>query len=330
MPSLTGLPALDVAIGMALLYLILSLLCSAVQEAIASVLNWRATMLEQGVRNLLGGGFESTKDPDARSARAAYELYQHPLINALYRERLIGTGQRLPSYIAPRTFALALLDTFAPDAAASPDQTGPKAPHDIIADTRAAIIGNDFLPGPTKRAITTILDQSRGDIDRARQGIEQWYNDAMARVSGWYKRKAQVVLSVLALLVAVGLNVDSVVVAQALWKQPALRAAVVSQADKLGGTGQTGTLTGAESLDQAANAVDQVKKLQLPIGWSSDKSDPRHVSLSSHLLAKIAGWAATLLALSLGAPFWFDTLSRLSRLRGSGTPTQPAPAAAQG
>jgi hypothetical protein len=32
----------------------------------------------------------------------------------------------------------------------------------------------------------------------------------------------------------------------------------------------------------------------------------------------------TIAALNLGAPFWFDLLSRLSRQRGAGAPEKPA------
>jgi hypothetical protein len=44
----------------------------------------------------------------------------------------------------------------------------------------------------------------------------------------------------------------------------------------------------------------------------------------------IGGWVLTILAISLGAPFWFDTLGRLSRLRSSGKPETPLPATGSG
>ena len=44
----------------------------------------------------------------------------------------------------------------------------------------------------------------------------------------------------------------------------------------------------------------------------------------------VGGWLLTLLAISLGAPFWFDALSRFSRLRSSGKPETPLPAAGSG
>lgn len=355
MPELTGLPALDVAIGLALMYLLLSLFLSAVQETVAAILNWRATMLEEGIRNLLAGappgpvavggaGEGSTEGAApagipagvarASGVTAANELYRNPFILALYRKSSRGLFRRtqkprLPSYIAPRTFALALLDTFAPNAAA-PTANASKSEHDIIKGVRTAIDGNTLLPVGTKRALISILDQARGDLDKVRHGIEAWFDDSMARVSGWYKRKTQIVLCILAATVAVGLNVDSVVVARTLWRDPALREVVVQAATKPGGVGETGKLPGDTPADRAANGLESVKKLNLPIGWSKNPNDPRHVSLRNHGLAKLAGWLITFMALSFGAPFWFDTLSRLSRLRNSGKPEAPLSAPGRG
>jgi hypothetical protein len=50
-----------------------------------------------------------------------------------------------------------------------------------------------------------------------------------------------------------------------------------------------------------------------------------------HRLDHDAGWLLlTITAISLGAPFWFDTLGRLSRLRSSGKPETPLPATGSG
>ena len=53
MPDLTGIPALDLAIGMSFVFLMLSLLASAVQEWIASLLALRSATLEKGLRSML-------------------------------------------------------------------------------------------------------------------------------------------------------------------------------------------------------------------------------------------------------------------------------------
>ena len=49
-----GSTILDIAIGMAFVYLLLSLVCSAANEIIEAILKGRAKHLEAGIRNLLG------------------------------------------------------------------------------------------------------------------------------------------------------------------------------------------------------------------------------------------------------------------------------------
>ena len=53
MPDLSGLPALDLAIGLAFIFFLLSTLAATIQEFIAALLGLRARTLEQGLRSLL-------------------------------------------------------------------------------------------------------------------------------------------------------------------------------------------------------------------------------------------------------------------------------------
>ena len=129
----------------------------------------------------------------------------------------------------------------------------------------------------------------------------------MERASGWYKRKAQLVLALLATIFAIGLNVDAVQVAHQLYNDEAVRTAVVGQVrlDRAAGGRRRG------GAGQPASAPGRLERGEPPsdvVGW----------------LSPIPGWLITIAALNLGAPFWFDLLSRLSRQRGAGIPEQPA------
>jgi hypothetical protein len=95
-----------------------------------------------------------------------------------------------------------------------------------------------------------------------------------------------------------------VAVATSLWNDDVVRSAVATRAAAAKGTPE-----------DAAKAVDEVSELQLPIGWGANAPD--------NVLTSIPGWLITIAALNLGAPFWFDLLSRLARLRGSGVPERP-------
>ena len=347
MPDLTGIPALDLLIGLSFIFLLLSLFCSAIQEAIAGLLAMRAKTLEQGLRNMLEDHVPGQAPPPPAPNDAGplqVQVLDNPLIRTLYRDSRIGLRKSLvfigkvenkaPSYMAPRAFALALVDTLAPGLQTTGANGEPLHSRDVVKALRERVAGLEWLPGNTKSALLRLIDDARGDIDRVRQNVEAWFDDSMARVSGWYKRKAQIVLCVLALLVTVTMNVDTLIIGQTLWKDDAVRSRVVAAANAAAAPstpaagGQPGAPAPAPAtpdLDKAAQDVSDVKKLGVPMGWNENARDPRHLA-AKDWPGKLLGWFLTVVALSLGAPFWFDTLSRLSRLRNSGKPETPLPA----
>jgi hypothetical protein len=96
-----GLESLDIIIGLFFVYLLLSLICTAVNEYIASLTNRRGKLLVRGINDLL-------RDVDA--PEVAQKFFDHRLIRGLYTPKLRGGKEREPSYIPARTFAMTLLD----------------------------------------------------------------------------------------------------------------------------------------------------------------------------------------------------------------------------
>src|SRR5882724_11562891 len=102
-----GSSALEVAIGLVFTYLLLSLLCSAINEWIAGVFSLRARKLAAGIKSLL---------QDETGLGLAKALYSHGLIDGLSKKSQKPDDQEPlkgkdgPSYIPPRTFATALMD----------------------------------------------------------------------------------------------------------------------------------------------------------------------------------------------------------------------------
>jgi hypothetical protein len=304
MPSINGNAALDVLIGLIFLFFLLSIVCSSANEAIAVVLGLRAKNLEQGIRSLLDG------------KENADIFYGHPRIQAFVKPARF-LRPRLPSYIPAHAFALTVLDTFAPPAGGADD--------DLIARAKRAIgAGGPAAPHPTIRTlIADALDEARGDIDKFRTSLEHSFDDVMDRVSGWYKRRVQLILFVLAVGLSVAINADSFAIGQRLWKDDALRAATVAQATTIvkAGTAQCVKQSqGKGPAETAADCVDQVKALGLPIGWSHATS-PHSFAQG---LGKVGGLLVTAFALTLGAPFWFDLLGKVANLRGTGPKTPGA------
>ena len=109
-----GSAALELAIGLIFIVMLVSLLVTALTELLASWLRWRASNLWKSLRGMLGGSVQE-------------QVYNHPLLKTLMTPttgppvglawlfRLPGLRRlwptaKGPSYIPPRTFALALLD----------------------------------------------------------------------------------------------------------------------------------------------------------------------------------------------------------------------------
>ncbi len=298
---MTGFSILEVTIGLAFSYLLLSLVSSVLQEMIASALKLRANNLWQGVQSLL------------HDETLAEQLYGHGLLKGMCK------GDRKPSYLPSRTFALALMDVIKP-----PKHSG------SVFEAAKTSLDNFNIPSDRLREVLKALVEDAGDdAERFRENIEEWFDDSMDRISGWYKRQARLMLLGIGVFVAVGLNVDSIRVAETLWEEPKLRAAISEEAGKFIQTNPDGTPD--TELKDLLSAVDA---LPLPIGWRGGleaKFYPAGSSAGHQIwswITAVVGWSLTALAISLGASFWFDALGKLLKLRTAGTPparkTKPA------
>jgi hypothetical protein len=288
-----GSPALEVAIGLAFVFFLLSLIVSAGTEAVAWVFKLRAKTLVTGVERLLG---------DQRISDA---LLSHPLVQS---DVTTPVRKRRPSYLSARNFALALVQILR--------QEG----RDAVGALKQVEAGIDGFcsDSPLGAQLRALLEDADTSMVRFRGATERWFDDGMDRVSGWYKRKSQLVTIVIAVVVAIGLNASAVRIAERLINEPTVRAAVVSNAEKAllkpgEEEGSGGSLTAAGK--QAEGAVEEVDSLELPILWSA-ANDP-FSSWDAGVVAA-AGWLITVLAISLGAPFWFDALGKLANLRTTG------------
>jgi hypothetical protein len=305
MPDLGDLPALDVALGLAFLFFLLSTVCSAINEGIASALGWRAKTLEDAIGNLLAHG---EWKHEGQSKDLASEVFDHWRIRALVRDPNSSIRRRnKPSYMPPRAFSLAVAETLA----AGPKGPGPGespwelADADILERVRAAV--GSLPEGQARALVSKAAVNADGTLEGFRRQVETGFDDSMERASGWYKRKVQVTIAVLAAAVTLGLNVDSLQIGSRMWSDKPVRTAVAAKAGVAG------------DAQKAADAVESINQLKLPLGWGANNA-PKSVGAG---LRRIPGWLITIAALSLGAPFWFDLLSRVARLRGSGVPKEP-------
>jgi hypothetical protein len=345
MPSFSFL---DVAIGLIFVFLLLSLICSSLNEGMESFLRNRAIDLEAAIRNLLGdkpGSWWASVLPWINSVKAdsiTRDFYSHPLIRSLVR-----TENRLPTYIPSRNFALAVMDMVGEQGhlLRGATQTSPgSAP---AAVTLEDTINKSPLPDNLKKSIEALYRAANGDIPQTRLNIEKWFNSSMDRVSGWYKSRTQKILFCIGVVVTIAVNADSIAIFQNLSHSKNLQA-IVNAASSA--TGAQPPLS-PEQQTPVNKAMDQLNALDIGIGWASEKEQQKHgptvdtsklpLSLNKnscgteqrpctdrigwivHLLyLHGVGWLITAAAISLGAPFWFDTLNRFMVVRSTVKPSE--------
>ncbi len=293
-----GSTVLDVIVGVIVIFLAISLATSAVTEGIASFLGLRSATLFKEVGKVLN---------DPKFTGLARDLYNHALINP----RSQGTAQtpsdkdlqaNRPAYIDPKQFATALLDVVNLPTSGFPD----------IATMKAAI-SRAVPEGQVRDFLTKTIDRTAGDVSKMHTEIATWFDTSMDRVSGTYKRKTQLISFLIALVIAVALNIDVVQAGKTLWLQPLDEKALVS----------------VNKSSTYEEAVKQIEQAGVPIGWSAGHYpfawDQRGFGFNWgpwDWVAAGIGWLLAAVSTIFGAPFWFDALQTFVRLKGSGPSPQ--------
>jgi len=367
------LQMLNVAIGIIFIYLLLSLICTAINEIIEKFLKNRASDLRRGIEVLLQNN---------ENNNLLEKLYNHPLIFSLYDGNYNKTSsKKLPSYIPSANFALALMDIILPassknlsgaagGAALNPGNqvtpennaiqqsanegssatsgnavpgtlvegavggSGPVIKSENTLDTlRGALL--NWPDSSAKSALLTLIDSAEGDINKARKNIETWYNSSMDRVSGWYKRRVQIITIFVGLGLTLAMNADTISIFKGLLNNPTLQNSLVAASGEYVKAAKEASTDPEESPEaRLQKNVEEINDLRLPIGWDWNTPDSllSKTSLQNKKLAvpsgkdpvswiiKFFGWFITALAISLGAPFWFDTLNKIMVIRSTVKP----------
>ncbi|MGZ2747687.1 hypothetical protein [Burkholderia stagnalis] len=214
---------------------------------------------------------------------------------------------------------------------------------DPLADIEAAV--RSLPVSHTSESLMLLLANARRDVALMRQEtvlaeqhvaafiahVDAWYVSVMHRVSGWYKRWSQIVLVSIALAVVAAANVDTISLASALAYDDALRAEmsamaveVVQPNPKSGADGVVPVSRPNAAPDNAAANASRhsLADLEAELGWTQARFEK--LAQPYALFKKLIGLLLTIVAVSLGAPFWFETLSKIVNLRMSGTlPADP-------
>jgi hypothetical protein len=321
---------LGVAIGVATVCLILSIIASHVQELWASFSARRAASLETALEQMLG-------DPSLAKA-----FFDHPLIRVTafsptrsgFLRRNAPVEPR-PSYVASDLFNKVLQSILV-------------STHRLTATGLPAIVA--ALPDCSiKSRVATLTSGLEADSRACNAAVEKWYDDTMDRINGLYKRNTQVVLLCLGLFLAILCNANLLHVAATLWNSSAARDELTAMAQVLSRqastTGSPAHPTSAETASSpapaiasppaASSAMDPTASHELvfnaaktnleslPIGYGGSQSflsywrEATRAPLPhlSEWTYNILGWVLTAVAISLGAPFWFDLINKFVNIR---------------
>lgn len=301
-----GSQAIETAIGLTAMFFVIAAAASAIVEAISRVVSKRAKNLEVAIAAMLTGDADIA-DTAVGAALAGFQG------TSMYKSALRGSGKSLfrkrfkrPAYLSSKAFVDALSELLTDPAKTTTFAT---------------------LPAGLQQRLRPILLSTQGEALQAKASLEQWFDETMSRLEGSYKRWASLWIFCIALVIVLSANASTFKVAERLYRDPATREAVADAATSY--SQQPADVAGR--IKSVADATDTLEELKLPIGWDDQTknelrwkgkdSDGNELDFGHKLgvfAALIAGWIATALLVMLGAPFWFEVLTKLVSLRGTG------------
>lgn len=290
----------EVALGLAAVYLVFSLLCSTLVEFLAGVFSLRGKQLERGIRYLVEDELLSDN------------LLRHSMLSKL------SDKYRKASYIPAENFRIALIDSL-----------------QLYSSKEKTLIEclEELPEGGLRQSLTAMWLDSNEDELIFKEKVENWFSGNMVRVSGWYKRQIQKVLLLVAFILAAMMNIDSIRIARDIPHDAELRSEMVKQLPKLipqQGLFNQPAILKTSSISEESELLKQryqvlqkttneLETLELPLGWH----DFGFISASFQWydwLLMILGWFISAFAASMGADFWFSSIGKVINLRSGGKP----------
>ncbi|MEV3980257.1 hypothetical protein [Nonomuraea sp. NPDC049758] len=335
----------DLALGLVVSFLLLSLLVSGVNEAFVRLLAIRSKFLWAYLRDTLDGADAHGRSwlpakvrdvfaalPFSRDPRPVHSDQPAPaepgtlpvaeteaqdaMVRLLY-ERVQEIdhptkGRTSIADIPPGRFAVALMEMAAAE---------PEGVEGFLAKLKE-------MGSPLYGHLRGVWETAQRDLDRFRQGVETWFDGEMERLSMLYKRYVKWVVAVLGLLVTLLFTMDGLEYGKTLLRDNAFRASVTAVAE-----------AGPAAYDELKARCGQSD----PVPCITETlSEPAMVQMLQHALVSIAipaegdptlhwngatwwsrlttpshwpGYLLTYVALLFGAPFWWDVFRRITGIK---------------
>jgi hypothetical protein len=162
----------------------------------------------------------------------------------------------------------------------------------------------------TKYQLKNLWEQAANDKEKFKELVENWYEDQMDRISGWYKRKLTILTFIIGFVIAGLFNVDTIGLTTELVKNEEMRTMLVEGAKTYIANNPDGVSTG--SFTEQKEYIDSVNTEMSNYNYVMGVSKEAKFTFWT-----VLGWLITAFAISLGAPFWFDLLNKLMQVRNS-------------
>ncbi|MHA4741998.1 hypothetical protein [Dyadobacter sp. MSC1_007] len=328
--------ALDVVIGLIFIYLLYSLLATILCEWIVTFIGLRGKALRKIIFQMLNDDKSEIQD----LTKLGNAFYRHPGIKYMIEDLIFL--KKNPVYISKETFSKVVIDLLRGQNVV-PGQSFRQPIQNSLDNAEIAWKFSKCqedqkqeqgakIDSETLSYLKSMWADSQGDVQKFRAHIEIWYTEMMDKCTGVYKKYNQMVLLGVGLFIAILFNVDSIKIAKKLENNPAIAKRIVSQASDFRKANpnlfssravespKDSTITERiqERLDNKAMEVvsEDIGKTNdlLALGWSSKGKNCDGYS--------ILGWILTAIAISFGAPFWFDLLNKLMSLRAAIAPKE--------
>lgn len=336
---MTSFPILDLIAGLIFIYFLLALINNSCIELYSGFIGLRSEVLTNWIKKTFGD--------------VADKITDHVLLNGMSSPGKSAHYMNAKSFA--KTIA-ELVYTSAKEAAENKDTITTASfeitnLNDAIAKsafpTPIKTLLRSFI---AKTSAQKKVNAAVSEVDHFEEQIEHWFNAIMERLTGHYKRKTVWYTFVFASIITVALNIDSLQLASYLYSNPDARLKLASAAytasqdssyiKKVAAIQQKGDAivkdsAASDSLHKVAHSlndlVTQMKSqkaamettvasmnMYIPIGWP-DKEYAQFKKQGEcwYVLKKLGGLLMTILAICLGAPFWFDVLSKVANLRSS-------------
>jgi len=303
----------NVIILLSALFFFTSTIASHLVEVIVGFLNSRGKQLRARLEIALG---KETADA----------FYEDPLIKSLSSG---GDPSKISKLVG--SLVARVRTSFSPGADAGEGKSPQLNPPSYIepeyfAKVVAAL--SKEVGGPVSKS--AVIEDIKQKLDAAGDQLQpkliEWFKAINDRQNGVYTRWTFLRLIAIGFAMALLMDIDTVHIAGALWKNPDQTEKAVKVLDGLEKT-KLDEAQKNEIRQSVSQAFLELRKIAPPnYAWQNPPKWPFYVENGKpswqdgvkEWLSKLLGWLLTALATSLGAQFWFNIMSEALKLRAAG------------